>query len=122
MRLSVIARRRVKRTVPQLLRIACVVALIALAVFATSIFYPRPLVVIFSMSIGHVIGMLAGALYVLAIVLDTVRPGASIEPAVAPADATAGDDQGDREAVTNAETTAEPSADAGDGGEPKSKR
>jgi len=117
-RLSVIARRRVKRTVPQLLQLACIVALVALAVFATSIFYPRPLVVIFSMSIGHVIGMLAGALYLLAIVLDTVRPpGASIEPAAA-----VSEDQGDREAVTDAETAAAPSADTGDDGESKSNR
>lgn len=78
MRLSVIARGRVKRSVPQLVQLACFVALVGLAVFAASIVYPKPLVVIFSMSIGHVIGMLAGALYVLAIVLDTVRPpGAS---------------------------------------------
>lgn len=111
MRLSVIARRRVKRTVPQLLRLACIVALIALAVFATSIFYPRPLVVIFSMSIGHVIGMLAGALYVLAIVLDTVRPGVSIEPAVVAG--AASDGKGDREAVAHDE--APPEADVGEG-------
>jgi len=81
MRLSVIARRRVKRTVPQLLRLACIVALVALAVFATSIFYPRPLVVIFSMSIGHMIGMLAVALYLLAIVVDMVRSSPSVAPA-----------------------------------------
>jgi len=110
MRLSVIARRRVKRTVPQLLRLACIVALLALAVFATSIFYPRPLVVIFSMSIGHVIGMLAGALYVLAIVLDTIRPAASIEPAVATSGA-ASDDAGDREALAHDEKAPEASAD-----------
>lgn len=97
MRLSVIARRRVKRTVPQLVRLACVVALAGLAVFTASIFYPKPLVVIFSMSIGHVIGMLAGALYLLAIVLDTVRPASALEPAGVPSD-------GDREAVTHRET------------------
>jgi len=95
MRLSVIARTRVKRTVPQLLRLACFVALVGLAVFASSIFYPKPLVVIFSMSIGHAIGMLAGALYVLAIVLDTVRP-ASVEPIPLP-------NEGDREAVQHEE-------------------
>ncbi|HEY6727062.1 MAG TPA: hypothetical protein VI197_23675 [Polyangiaceae bacterium] len=95
MRLSVIARRRVKRTVPQLVRLACVVALVALAVFAASIFYPKPLVVIFSMSIGHAIGMLAGALYVLAIVLDTVRPASGVEPASISSD-------GDRVALSEA--------------------
>lgn len=95
MRLSVIARQRVKRTVPQLVRLACVVALVGLAVFAASIFYPQPLVVIFSMSIGHVIGILAGALYLLAIVLDTVRP-AGVEPAVVSSG-------GDRDAVAHDE-------------------
>ena len=96
---------------PELLRLACIVALIALGVFATSIFYPRPLVVIFSMSVGHVIGMLAGALYVLAIVLDTIRPGTSIEPAGASTGAAAGDGQGDRKAVAHDETTLEAADD-----------
>ncbi|HEU5073031.1 MAG TPA: hypothetical protein VFU02_02645 [Polyangiaceae bacterium] len=86
MRLSVIARGRVKRTVPQLVRLACMLALVGLLVFAASIVYPKPLVVIFSMSIGHVIGMLAGAVYLLAIVLDTVRPGVVLEPATAGSD------------------------------------
>jgi len=98
MRLSVIARQRVKRTVPQLVRLACVVALVGLAVFTASIFYPQPLVVIFSMSIGHVIGMLAGALYLLAIVLDTVRPAGLVEPATASG-------EGDREAVAHDEAS-----------------
>ena len=39
----------------------------------------RPLVVVVSMSIGHMIGMLAVALYLLAIVVDMVRSG-SVEP------------------------------------------
>jgi hypothetical protein len=96
MRLSVIARRRVKRTVPQLVQLACMVALVALAVFAASIFYPKPLVVIFSMSVGHAIGMLAGALYMLAIVLDIVRPAGAAEPAPVAA-------EGDREALAHDE-------------------
>lgn len=100
MRLSAIARRRVKRTVPQLVRLACVVALVGLAVFATSIFYPKPLVVIFSMSIGHVIGMLAGAIYLLAIVLDTVRPAGAFEPAHVSSD-------GDRDALEHSEVPGE---------------
>lgn len=103
MRLSLIARRRVKRTVPQLLRIACIVALVGLLLFATSIFYPKPLVVIFSMSIGHVIGMLAGAIYLLAIALDTVRSAAGSEPVTVSSD-------GDREAVAHDENAAPPSS------------
>jgi hypothetical protein len=81
MRLSVIARQRVKRSVPSLLRLACVVALVGLGFFAFSMLYPRPLVIIFSMSIGHMIGMLAVALYLLAIVVDMVRSGSSVAPA-----------------------------------------
>ena len=36
--------------------------------------------IIFSMSIGHMIGMLAVALYLLAIVVDMVRSGSSVAP------------------------------------------
>lgn len=103
MRLSIIARTRVRRSVPQLVRLACMLALVGLLVFAASIVYPKPLIVIFSMSIGHVIGMLAGGLYLLAIVLDTVRPGvvpadagSDGEPDVAHAKAKQGDDTSDR--------------------------
>ena len=97
MRLSLIARRRVKRTVPQLVRAACLVALIGLLVFAASIIYPSPLVVIFSMSVGHVIGMVAGAIYLLAIVLDTVRSETVVEPASLST-------EGDRNAVAHDES------------------
>lgn len=72
MRLSLFIQGKVKRSVPGLIRLACVVALVGLATFAVSLLYPRPLVVIFAMSAGHVIGAVAVALYGLAVVLDTL--------------------------------------------------
>lgn len=72
MRLSLFIQGKVKRSVPGLIRLACVVALVGLVTFAVSLLYPRPLVVIFAMSAGHVIGAVAVALYGLAIVLDTL--------------------------------------------------
>ena len=111
MRLSVIARQRVKRSAPTLLRMACIVALVGLGVFAFSMLYPRPLVVVLSMSIGHAIGMLAVVLYLLAIVVDMVRSGTNIAPALTPADEAMDADAGidDR------------AADPGDDGPPSSK-
>jgi len=74
-RLSVVVRGRVKRSVSGITRAAAIVALLGLASFAISVLYPAPLVVIFSMSAGHAIGVVAVLLYLLAIVLDTVQAG-----------------------------------------------
>ena len=77
MRLSLFVRGKVKRSVPALIRLACVIALLGLATFAVSLLYPRPLVVIVAMSVGHVIGAVAVVLYGLAVVLDTIGSGRS---------------------------------------------
>ena len=66
-------RKRARGSVMGLTRAAAMVALVGLATFAFSMFYPRPLVVIFSMSAGHLIGVLAVGLYLLAVVLDTIK-------------------------------------------------
>lgn len=99
MRLSIIARRRVKRSVTSLVRLACAFALVGLATFALSVFYPRPLVVIFSMSVGHVIGVVALLLYVLAVVLDIVRTTPPAELSVPPARTSEQEDGGDDESA-----------------------
>lgn len=62
--------RIVERGVPALVRLACVLALIALALMCWSVLNPRPLPVIFAMSIGHAIGGTAFVCYLLAVVLD----------------------------------------------------
>jgi hypothetical protein len=54
-------------------RLACWVALVGLAVMAASILDPAPLTVIFAMSIGQVIGILAFLCYLLSILMDIVR-------------------------------------------------
>ena len=60
----------VRASVPELIRIACVLSLIALTIMVLSIVLPGPLPIIFAMSVGHVIGGAAFACYLLAIVLD----------------------------------------------------
>jgi len=62
--------RLVQRGVPALIRLACVLALIALGLVCWSVLNPRPLPVIFAMSIGHAIGGTAFFCYLLAVVLD----------------------------------------------------
>jgi hypothetical protein len=53
-----------------LVRLACYLALAALAVMVYSIVNPRPLPVIFAMSAGHVIGAFAFACYFVSVLLD----------------------------------------------------
>ena len=62
--------RLVQRGVPALIRLACVLALIALGLVCWSVLNPRPLPVIFAMSLGHAIGGAAFVCYLLAVVLD----------------------------------------------------
>jgi hypothetical protein len=71
-------RQRVPRSVRYLTRIASGFALAGLGVFAIGILYPRPLAVIFSMSVGHVLGVIALGLYLIAIVIDSASPPTSI--------------------------------------------
>lgn len=67
------------RSVTTVVRAACWVALAGLLVMCASIVYPMPLLVIFAMSVGQVIGIVAFLLYVLSIVMDVVR-GADHSP------------------------------------------
>jgi hypothetical protein len=62
-----------RRSVMSVARLACWVALVGLAVMAASILDPAPLTVIFAMSIGQVIGILAFLCYLLSILMDIVR-------------------------------------------------
>jgi hypothetical protein len=65
--------RLLNRSVESLVRVACFAALAGLAVMAASILYPTPLLVIFAMSGGHVIGGFAVVCYVLSILMDVNR-------------------------------------------------
>jgi len=61
------------RSVITVTRAACWVALVGLAVMCASIIYPMPLLVIFAMSVGQVIGIVAFLCYLVSILMDVVR-------------------------------------------------
>lgn len=66
---------KLKSSEQRVARIASYFALAGLTLFALSIFHPKPLTVIFSMTVGHVLGSVAVLLYLIAIILDTrARP------------------------------------------------
>ena len=73
-------RRLAHRSVNQLVRAACWLALFALAAFAVSILDPSALPVIFGMSFGHGIGALAFVLYLVSVVITMSRKEAGYEP------------------------------------------
>lgn len=54
----------------RVLQIACVMALVALAMMVWSLFDPRPLPVIAAMSVGQVLGTISFASFGLVILLD----------------------------------------------------
>jgi hypothetical protein len=69
-----IARFVAKLPHPRLLvNVACVFALLALALMAWSILDPRPVPVFVAMSVGQVIGTLSLALFVLVVVMGLTR-------------------------------------------------
>lgn len=70
-------RRILRRSVNELTRAACVLALVALAIMVASVVYPKPLVVILAMSVGHGIGAAALGCYVLAVIVEASRSSAA---------------------------------------------
>jgi hypothetical protein len=73
----------VRGSVRELIRVACVLSLIGLAIMAYSIISPRPLPVILAMSVGQVIGGAGFACYLLAVIIDAAshpRPTPSSPP------------------------------------------
>jgi hypothetical protein len=74
-----------KHSVVSLARLACWVALLGLAVMAASILDPAPLTVIFAMSVGQVIGIVAFLCYLLSILMDIVRGSEHAPDAPGPA-------------------------------------
>jgi hypothetical protein len=61
------------RSVTELTRIACVLALLGLAVMIYPLLFPGALTVVLSMALGHTLGIAAFACYLLAVVLDLAR-------------------------------------------------
>jgi hypothetical protein len=76
--------RALSRPVEKLTRAACILALLGLLALCVSVLFPGPLPVIFAMSGGHAIGVLAFACYLLAIVIDARKSSgaASIQSSV----------------------------------------
>jgi hypothetical protein len=69
-----------EHSVETLTRLACIFALVGLAVMAASIIHPGPLLVIFATSVGQAIGGFAVLCYFLAVVMDVKRSRRSIAP------------------------------------------
>ncbi len=72
---SVLIQRLRKRSVVSLVRLACWVGLVALAVMAASILFPTPLLIIFATSGGQAIGIVAFLCYLFSILMDVIRGG-----------------------------------------------
>lgn len=73
-----------RRSVPTLVRFACILALCGLSILCWSTLFPGPLPVILAMSAGHAVGGAAFTCYLLAIILDAAgrpAPPESLPPA-----------------------------------------
>ena len=68
--------------VKKLVMFSAVGALASLALMILSILSPKPLYLVFAMSVGQGLGMISLALYLLAIVLDLQGSGAAYESSV----------------------------------------
>ena len=68
-----LAKRVLSRSVVELTRVACFLALVALAIMAYSVISPKPLPVIIAMSVGQMIAIAALGCYLLAVVVDVAR-------------------------------------------------
>jgi hypothetical protein len=80
--------RAMRYSVAALVRLACALALLGLAIMSFSIVSGRPLPVVLAMSIGHMVGMASLACFLLAILIDAIRRDARAPGGSTPADAT----------------------------------
>ncbi|MEO6952766.1 MAG: hypothetical protein ABI321_13235 [Polyangia bacterium] len=69
---------------PQILRIACFLALAALALMVWSLLDPRPIPVVVAMSVGQVLGTLSLGAFLVVVIADLRR---RMEPVIATASA-----------------------------------
>jgi hypothetical protein len=70
---SALWRRIAARSVTELTRVACVLALLGLLVMIWPLLFPGALTVVLSMALGHTLGIGAFACYLLAVILDLAR-------------------------------------------------
>ena len=65
-----------RRPPRKLIWLASTLAVSAMMLFALGLFHPKPLTVILSMSLGHILVGMSVAIYVLVVILDSrERPG-----------------------------------------------
>lgn len=62
-----------RRSVPELTRLACVLALLGLSVMVFPLLFPSAIAVVLSIGIGHMIGIAAFGVYLLAVIFDLAR-------------------------------------------------
>lgn len=62
-----------KRSVTELTRVACLLALAGLVLMVYPVIVPQPLPVILSMTVGHIVCAAAFGCYALAVVVDAAR-------------------------------------------------
>jgi len=62
-----------RRSVTELTRVACVLALIGLLVMVYPLLFPGALTVVLSMGLGHTLGIAAFACYLLAVIVDLAQ-------------------------------------------------
>ena len=62
-----------QRSVAELTRVACVLALLGLSVMIFPLLFPSAIAVVLSIGIGHMIGIAAFGVYLLAVIFDLAR-------------------------------------------------
>lgn len=62
-----------RRSVAELTRVACLLALLGLLVMIYPLLFPSALGVVLSMAAGHALGIAAFACYLLAVVIDLAQ-------------------------------------------------
>jgi hypothetical protein len=83
--------RFLERSVPSLIRLACFMALAGLFALVLTVVWPKPLMVVVVMGVGHVFGGAAFLCYLAAVLLDNRRlhKEAAARASLAPARANA---------------------------------
>jgi hypothetical protein len=78
-------KRLIAQSVETLIRMACILALVALVIFCLGVTVPGPLPVMIAMSVGQGIGFMACGCYLLAVVIDAYKREQVAAATVAPA-------------------------------------
>jgi hypothetical protein len=62
-----------RRSVTELTRLACILALLGLAIIVFPLLIPGPLQTVLSMGLGHAVGIAGFSCYLLAVIVDMAR-------------------------------------------------